>query len=98
MADLVSYYTENVDEKPTHIGRSDIRNWVSDCTCLVCKEKEPATKVALFNLYDTITLESRRTLTPHEYLLCPAEIPAYVFRTRTWGKKQLTMRFKCYPD
>ncbi|KAF9891838.1 hypothetical protein FE257_003323 [Aspergillus nanangensis] len=96
MADLVSYYTHTLSPKPILMDISDCRNWSSDCECSICKGKRAGQQRNLesrFEDYNLLTLESNDKdlkleadceLTPHQYLLCPAEIPAYVFKTRTW--------------
>ncbi|KAI0551808.1 P-loop containing nucleoside triphosphate hydrolase protein [Xylaria curta] len=88
MLDMKSYYA--------HTGRTmrlmntdDCRNWTSDCKCEVCKrrmtnEKDSSKMVSLFEDYNGITIETWNTLTPHQYFLCYFEMPAFVFKTRTW--------------
>lgn len=93
MSDPKSYYVEiDWDEKPALMDRSDCRNWVSDCACTVCKERKTGPRKqmkSVFDSYNGITLESWHRLTPHQYLLCPVEIKAFIFATRQWGKKKL---------
>ncbi|KAF2104706.1 ATPase [Rhizodiscina lignyota] len=69
--------------------RTDLRNWNSDCTCSICRQpnrKHEKKTQPLFDGYNNITLEGWDDLNPHQYLLCPLEMPAFVFRTRTWEK------------
>jgi hypothetical protein len=90
MADLVSYYSNDEKAMPSLMATSDCRDWSSDCTCSVCKQRKtdaPKKLKSLFEDYNIITLTHTKALTPHQYLLCPIEMPAFVFRTRTWGKK-----------
>jgi hypothetical protein len=90
MADVESFYAENPTRKPELLpDTSDCRNWISDCTCPFCKEKKIAkTKrvASSFEDYNTVSLEWSESLSTHQYLLCPNDIRAFVFRTRTWGE------------
>ncbi|KAI1122744.1 P-loop containing nucleoside triphosphate hydrolase protein [Nemania abortiva] len=88
MVDMKSYYADG-DNHLRLKATADCRNWTSDCKCEVCKskiihEKDGSKIVSLFEDYNHIAIESRRTLTPHQYFLCYPEIPAFVFKTRTW--------------
>ncbi|KAI1750558.1 P-loop containing nucleoside triphosphate hydrolase protein [Xylaria castorea] len=90
MADMKSYYA-HTSTKLNLMDTSDCRNWISDCKCEVCKSKMTNKKdsskiVSLFEDYNYIAIESTTTLTPHQYFLCHFEMPAFVFKTRTWGK------------
>ena len=89
MTDLVSYFTQNQYSKPELLDMSDLRNWISDCTCAVCGSRPKNSVSSLFEEYNQMTVEDMGELTPHMYLLCPIEIEAYVFRTRTWGESVL---------
>jgi hypothetical protein len=79
------------DHIPVLMDDSDQRNFISDCPCHVCINGKGATarKTAIFESYDRITLTSNRQPNDHQYFLCPKHIPAFVFKTRTWGKWML---------
>lgn len=89
MTDMQQYYTDNSREKPSFLDGSDLRKWISDCTCGVCRKTsvklETGTQ-SLVEQYRMTTRVSNPRLTDHHYLLCPFEIPAFVFKTRTWGE------------
>lgn len=89
MTDMKSYY-EFTNRALNLMEQEDCRNWTSDCKCQVCRnkaaeEKESNKMPSLFADYNYIALESTSTLTPHQYFLCHFEMPAFVFKTRTWG-------------
>ncbi|KAI0432789.1 P-loop containing nucleoside triphosphate hydrolase protein [Xylaria sp. FL1042] len=89
MVDIKSYYTSTGSEARLLMDTTDCRNWTSDCKCDVCKsriinEKDSSKIVSLFEDYNYIAIETTDTLTPHEYFLCSYEMPAFVFKTRTW--------------
>jgi hypothetical protein len=89
MVDSNKYYTEFPSDKPILMDVSDCRKWISDCTCTVCKEhkgREAKKLQSPFESYNHITLERWHDLKLHQYLLCPKDIRAFVFRTRNWGK------------
>ncbi|KAI1144885.1 P-loop containing nucleoside triphosphate hydrolase protein [Nemania diffusa] len=88
MTDMKSYY-EFTNRALNLMEQEDCRNWTSDCKCQVCRnkaaeEKESNKMPSLFADYNYIALESTSTLTPHQYFLCHFEMPAFVFKTRTW--------------
>lgn len=72
--------------------KSDSRNWVSDCTCSVCKTRREAGNDNSASAFEDYTIypknagELDRELPDEMYLLLPGVVQAYVFRTRTWGK------------
>jgi hypothetical protein len=80
---------------PNLMDRSDHRNFVSDCPCHICSKfkKEKVQKTAIFDRYDKITPRNEWTLTNHQYFLCAKQIRAFVFKTRTWGKREFTSIF-----
>ncbi|KAL4894971.1 hypothetical protein BDV59DRAFT_174221 [Aspergillus ambiguus] len=87
VSDIASFYAQFPDSKPRLMDSSDDRKWSTDCECSVCKQRAQETQRKVkgrFEDYNDIALQSTKTLTPHGYLLCPTEIPAYVFKTRTW--------------
>ncbi|KAK5625866.1 hypothetical protein RRF57_001582 [Xylaria bambusicola] len=88
MVDMKSFYSAGYQE-PGLMDTKDCRNWTSDCKCEVCtkkvKNEEGCVKVvSLFEDYNDIAIESEDTLTTHQYFLCGFDIPAFVFKTRTW--------------
>lgn len=97
MTDMKQYYTHESHLKPQFISDSDQRNWISDCTCSVCKRGKRTTpqltKEDWSNFY---VMSATSELSSTEYLLCPSEIPAFIFRTRTWGKyNNASLRLLC---
>ncbi|KAJ3546083.1 hypothetical protein NM208_g2189 [Fusarium decemcellulare] len=77
--------------KPFLMDDRDLRQWTSDCTCGVCNMRRAMggeAQVPLFDDYNHISPKSdkEKELTWHHMLLCPEFIPAFIFRTRTWGK------------
>ncbi len=82
---MPSYYAEE-SSGLEHMNISDCRRWISDCACAVCRENKSASKniSSIFEDYNFITLQ-RKELTKYHYLLCPKEMPVFVFKTRTWG-------------
>lgn len=61
----------------------------SDCSCTVCKQKQTRSghaTTALFEAYRTLDPRKQATLSDHQYMLMPIEVPAFVFKTRVWGK------------
>jgi len=89
MVDMEGYFEDpSVVERPLFLDNTDCRNWLSDCRCAVCKArgKEDRDTQPLFDEYNSISPSDYDDLTPHQYLLCPSQIPAFVFRTRTWGE------------
>jgi hypothetical protein len=80
---------------PSLMDKSDHRDFVSDCPCHICSKnkKEKVQKTAIFDRYDNITPKTDPTLTNHQYFLCSKQIHAFVFKTRTWGKREFTSIF-----
>lgn len=72
----------------------DIREWISDCSCFVCKSRKSSKAYDEYSMARFNSIKMTRKLpscceqeTVFEmlvYLLLPSTIPAYVFRTRTW--------------
>lgn len=89
MTDMQQFYNEKRFLKPKFRDTSDIRRWITDCTCTVCKQRsvnlETETE-SIFGDYTILTPKDNPNLSDHEYLLCPFEISAFVFKTRSWGK------------
>ncbi|KAI1362157.1 P-loop containing nucleoside triphosphate hydrolase protein [Xylaria arbuscula] len=88
MVDMQSYFLAG-GTGPKLLDTTDSRNWMSDCKCEVCKKKieneeNRVGMVSLFEDYNNIVPDEDNTLTDHQYLLCDFEIPAFVFKTRTW--------------
>jgi hypothetical protein len=77
---------------PNLMDKSDHRDFVSDCPCHICSknDNEKVQKTAIFDRYDKITRKFQPTLTNHQYFLCAKQIHAFVFKTRTWGKREFT--------
>ncbi|KAJ3576726.1 hypothetical protein NPX13_g3611 [Xylaria arbuscula] len=88
MVDMQSYFLAE-GTRPEQLDTTDSRNWTSDCKCEVCRKKieneeNRVEMVSLFEDYNKIVPDEDDTLTDHQYLLCDFEIPAFVFKTRTW--------------
>lgn len=90
MTDMKQYYTDETHRKPAFLDRSDFRNWTSDCTCSACKQGKRIPRSTRNDWSTFDTLEAKSNLDPAEYLLCPSEIPAFVFRTRTWREFKIS--------
>lgn len=93
MADLKKYFTLYPNDIPDIDSALDSRIWTTDCVCPVCLERRRDSNneiAAPFSRYDTTTLEDRDELTPHEYFLCPVEMPVFFFKTRSWGEPART--------
>ena len=89
MSDMTMYYQDSGFREEFPFLFDDIREWQSDCTCAVCREKsaDETTKfVPLFQGYDEPIIPDDQPLTNHKYMLLPSAIPAFVFKTRVWGK------------
>ncbi|KAI1195290.1 P-loop containing nucleoside triphosphate hydrolase protein [Nemania serpens] len=89
MVDMKFYHASYRIPLANMVNTADCRNWTSDCNCEVCKraitdDKGRISMISLFEDYSDIAPESRTTLTPHQYFLCHFEVPAFVFKTRTW--------------
>lgn len=76
----------------------DCRSSSADGACAFCKDQKRQDHegktglVMLFDDYNFIVPEDHDELSSHKYLLCPAIIKAFVFKTRVWGTCLLTTR------
>lgn len=89
MTDVQQYYAAFFPSKPAFLDTSDLRRWTTDCTCAICKQRSINLETGARSIFEDYTLITRvgsQKLTDHEYLLCPFEVPAFVFKTRTWGE------------
>ncbi|KAK4227773.1 ATPase [Podospora fimiseda] len=101
MVDMEGYFMNREGYNPPNlVGSSDCRPALADGTCAYCKGhartrvnsesgggvKTNSGIVALYQNYNDITLEDFDELTPHQYLLCPIDIQAFVFKTRKWER------------
>ena len=62
---------------------------VSECLCPVCsksKQRGVRPKTSMYSNYDELYPETTKSLTDHQYFLCPPAVQAYVFKSRKWGK------------
>ncbi|KAI7779314.1 Protein MSP1 [Diaporthe eres] len=87
MADLETFYATTNTRRPTLLQDSDCRKFYSDCTCRICQEKTAAGEgevKSIFDDYNSILPSEASDLSRHMYLLCPRELPAFVFKWRTW--------------
>jgi hypothetical protein len=89
MTDMQQYYAADFPSKPLFLDGSDLRRWATDCICAVCKQRSINLETGARSVFEDYTLITRigsPELSEHEYLLCPFEVPAFVFKTRTWGE------------
>lgn len=86
------------DIRRTLMNNEDCRSSSDDGACVFCKDQKRQNQqgktglVALFDDYNFIVPEDHDELSSHKYLLCPAEIKAFVFKTRVWGTCLQTAR------
>jgi hypothetical protein len=91
MVDLKTYYSgEGLDKRPNLLYNDmDSRTWISDCGCELCQNRR-GEKIKIeknpWAAYHKISQESYHKVTDHICFLCPAEVPAFIFKTRTWGE------------
>lgn len=89
MSDLETFYANPRVTPPTLLEDNDYRKFYSDCMCRVCQRKTVAGEgdvKSVFEDYNIIVPSKTRRLRRHMYLLCPSEIPAFVFKSRAWRK------------
>ncbi|TLS28202.1 hypothetical protein PpBr36_00036 [Pyricularia pennisetigena] len=95
MTDIEAYIETQSPNLPEPLS-DDLREWVTDCRCPACKSGKSLNSTDLIGLedLDRLDLSNKLPTGDHEeettadliaYVLLPEEIPAYVFRTRTWG-------------
>lgn len=80
---------------PVLMGSEDLNEWNSDCTCATCRTEkgvQPEPDVGNWRRYNYITKLTHSKLTKHQYLLCPDMVPAFVFKTRSWGESMSRLR------
>jgi hypothetical protein len=98
MVDIETYYSEMARKQahlpplsrigpPILMGGNDQQVWNSDCQCERCRGYPAETSESNypFEYCDRKTIVEAPELTNHEYLLCPEVVPAFVFKTRSWG-------------
>lgn len=88
MVDSEVYYADapthipllgDVDDTPAHA--------VSECLCHVClksKQRGVRPKTSRYSSYDNLYPETTKSLTDHQYFLCPPSVWAYIFKSRAW--------------
>lgn len=90
MADLETYYATTGARRPYLLTEDrDTRKFYSDCTCRICQKKTAAGEgdiTSIFDGYSNIVPSNANDLSRHMYLLCPSELPAFVFKWRIWRK------------
>jgi hypothetical protein len=93
MVDMNAFYEQNPHRRPEHMDeKSDIRGWISDCTCPVCSGRREAKSdqaISMFADYTILPKVDKQWdygLEDHRALLLPGQVWAYVFRTRSWGR------------
>lgn len=89
MADIETFYAHTQANRPKLLGDNDCRKFYSDCTCSVCQKKRVAGEgdvQSIFDKYIRIVPSETYKLSRHMYLLCPSEIPAFIFKWRVWRK------------
>ena len=86
----VFYGEEDYGKKPIlgNISDDSVRG-ISECFCRVClksKKRGVRPETSKYSKYDDIWFDTKGPLTDHQYFLCPPNVFAYVFKSRTWGK------------
>ncbi|KAF5500539.1 Lon protease [Colletotrichum siamense] len=85
MVDLKTVYDDEIDEVPVQLAQQDLRSWVSDCTCDVCRRRKQDESQLKRDAPQFVSFGNKtKDFTAHELLLMPKFVTAYVFRTRTW--------------
>lgn len=92
MVDTEVYYAEEASHKRPILGNvGDTPAYgVSECLCHVClksKQSGIRRKISRYSSYDDLYMETTKSLTDHQYFLCPPSVYAYVFKSREWGKR-----------
>lgn len=87
MVDFETFYAAFPKSIPRAMEQDDIRDWVSDCTCEVCRrsKQEESQHKRIPPLFVSFGNKSA-DFSPQELLLMPTSVSAYVFRTREWGE------------
>lgn len=90
MVDSEVHYAEGRLDKPI-LGEVDDTpaHGVSECLCYVClksRQHRVRPKTSRYSSYDEIYPETAKSLTNHQYSLCPPSVFAYIFKSRAWGK------------
>lgn len=95
MVDPQMYYADYQGDKPSLMGEHDLRNWTSDCACSVCKADNNNRANDMVNIkfggYSAIGLDY--PIKPHQFLLFPHSVKAFVFATRSWGRSTIFSSF-----
>jgi hypothetical protein len=97
MVDMKKYYSDiDFSRRPIVTANAPDKSWVTDCACVVCRRrKEEAAqsewKTEIFGDYHRIYPESYKSLKAHKYFLLPHKLWAFVFKTRTWGKRYINV-------
>ena len=91
MVDIQVYYAERDPANRPLLGDTyDTPAYgVSECLCHVClksKQRGVRPKSSRYSSYDDLYPEKTKSLTDHQYFLCPPSVPAYIFKSRAWGK------------
>lgn len=98
MVDTESAYKDEYD-RPGFL-EADNERFVgfNDCFCPVCiKSQDRNSDIpAKFADYDDIWPLLREKLTNHQYFLCTREVPAFVFRVRSWRRYKFLI-CRCFP-
>ena len=102
MVDSEVYYEEFEGDRPFLGGILDTSPYsVSECLCHVClktKQRGVRPKLSRYSDYDDLYPETTKTLTNHQYFLCPTSVWAYVFKSRAWGKSLRADYLPLYQD
>lgn len=94
MVDSEVYYEEVSPSLRPQLGGVDdtLAYGVSECRCNVCltsKQRGVRPKTSRYSSYDELYPETTKSLTDHQYFLCPPSVWAYIFKSRDWGKSLL---------
>lgn len=80
-------YAQALELEDLHFADHKVSS--SECSCTVCKQKQTRSghaTAALFEAYRSLDPKKQAILSDHQYMLMPIEVPAFVFKTRVWGK------------
>lgn len=90
MVDSQVYYADAAT-RILFLGDNDdtLAHGVSEClchVCLKCKQRGIRPKTSRYSSYDNLYSGTTKSLTDHQYFLCPPSVWAYIFKSRAWGK------------
>ncbi len=102
MVDSEVYYEGFEKERPFLGEIGDTLPYsVSECLCRVClktKQRGVRPRSSRYSDYDDLYPETTKSLTNHQYFLCPPSVYAYIFKSRAWGKSFRADRLPLYQN